>query len=302
VIEIREQHAEAVVSRIVDAGRARDIGKAAPSVAVVQDVCFARQSLRPARHIDGHEATSGGLAAPGDGLLVELQVVGDVEIEVAVAVVVAEGASRAPPRIADAGLPCRVRERAVAIVSIQRVGAHRARHVHILEAVVVVVGGAHAHPPASPHQAAAGGHVREAAAPVVVVQGRQGIAALPGARARGTVDQEEIELAVVVVVEPGGAAADLVDDVVLGGATADVEQRDARLCGDVNQLDGDVCGAGKDDEKRQGERDRRARPEVHQKSNCALSLKRRPSMMRCGVRQTAKAAFSWRTVLTLNML
>ena len=73
-----------------------------------------------------------------------------------------------------------------------------------------------------------------------------------------------VEIAVVVVVEPRGAVADLVDDVVLGGPAADVQQRHAGLRRDVNEFDRDVGCAGRGGEEEQkGERDRRARPSLH---------------------------------------
>ncbi len=242
------------------AARVTLVNAAAP-VVVEEHVRLALEPLRAARDVHRHEAAPRGLSPLRDRPLVERHVVRDVEVHVAVAVVVAERAACAPPGVRDAGLPRDVGERPVAAVPVERVPSHRARHIHVVEAVVVVVGDADAHAPAAAREAAAGRDVGELAVAVVPVQRGQRVAAGLRTLARGTVDDEEVEVAVVVVVEPGGAAADLVDDVVLGWSAADVQERDAGLRRDVHEFERDVRRAGRGGEgEKKGERGRRARP------------------------------------------
>ena len=72
-------------------------------------------------------------------------VVGDEEIELAVAVVVEPGRARRETGIGDAGLRRHIDERARPRVAKQAIGAER-RDVEIGPAVVVVVAGGHAEP------------------------------------------------------------------------------------------------------------------------------------------------------------
>ena len=90
--------------------------------------------------VAGTDGVVAGLVA-GEG---EVEIVGDEEIEIAVAIVVDERGARAPPGVADAGGLGDVGERAVAVVAVQRLRAERG-HEEIEVAVVVVVADRRAH-------------------------------------------------------------------------------------------------------------------------------------------------------------
>ena len=114
------------------------------------------------------------------------EIVRDVEIDVPVAVVVAERAAGAPSRVG--GLSA-VGKRAAPGVVPEDARAER-RDVDVREAVVVVVGDARAHAPAPAHEAAAGCDVRESAAALISIERDHLIAAVLQALQRRAVDDE----------------------------------------------------------------------------------------------------------------
>jgi hypothetical protein len=91
----------------------------------------------------------------------EIHVVGDEEIELAIAVVVDERGARAPVLVADLRLPGDIGEGAVAAVVVERVGTERGDE-EVEVAVVVIVADGHAHAVATQADAGALGHVGEA--------------------------------------------------------------------------------------------------------------------------------------------
>ena len=123
VIEIGEDHAEAVVARIDDAGRGGDVAERAVAVVAVEHVGVPGEPLRAAEDVGRHEPAVGRRAARGDRRVVELHVVGDVEVEIAVAVVVGERAARAPSPLVDAGVARDVGEGRLPGVVPQHIGA-----------------------------------------------------------------------------------------------------------------------------------------------------------------------------------
>ena len=104
VVEVGDQHAEAVsAGRLQNARFRRNIGEGAVAVVVEQDVLAAIQTGRAARDHQSFIETRAGFGR-GHGLEVEVDVVGDEEIEMAVAVVIDEGAAGIPAReLAAAG-------------------------------------------------------------------------------------------------------------------------------------------------------------------------------------------------------
>jgi hypothetical protein len=164
------------------------------------------------------------------------------------------------------------RKRLAANVPPQNVGSER-RHVHVLEAVVVVVGDAHtACPPEAAH---AGGFrdVGEPAAAVVAIQGHHRVPALGQLGQRGSAGEQRIHVAIVVEVEERDAVAGRVDDVVLGGRAGNVPERQPRGSGHVGEADGDLrgpqqCAA----ERRHDRRDRHSLQVGHAKGRSLLRL------------------------------
>ena len=182
-----------------------------------------------------------------------VDVVADVEVEPAVAVVVDEGG-----RDAEAGgraqtaLGRRLPERAVAAVQVERVRAEVGQE-EIRPAVVVHVPGGHAEPVAVRLDPARRGHVGEPEAARAVRADRQVVAVEPAPerprprrrdeRVAGgqlrvqhpALDQIGVEVAVVVVVEQPDARGDELRVVETAGRTVEVEEVEAgggRLVGE----------------------------------------------------------------------
>ncbi len=165
---------------------------------------------------------------------VERDVAGDVEVEPAVAVVVAERAARGPAVDGDARARRDIGE-AAALVAVQPVHSE-VRDVQILIAVVVEVARAHALSPALVGDAGLGGDVAEPAATEVAIERcRRCRGVLPDAVQRRAVDQVDVLQAVAVVVDRRDAGARDFDDVVLLRAARDVvEAGEPGIGGDVH--------------------------------------------------------------------
>ena len=107
-------------------------------------VAGAFQAARAALHVDAAIFAVGATAEAGQIVEVEIDVVGDHEIDEAVAVVVAESCAGRPSAVGDAGFRGDVGEGAVAVVVIENVAAE-AGDVEVGPAVVVVVADGSAH-------------------------------------------------------------------------------------------------------------------------------------------------------------
>src|SRR5207249_8106184 len=129
------------------------------------------KSPRAAIHGHAFEITVGIFSRSWDLAEVENQVVGDEQIQAAVAVVVHPSATTAPTLagMQQAGRLRYIRERAVAVVAVQDV-LRPAGDKKILETVVVVVADGHAACPALAHQARFRGYIRESPVAVVFVK------------------------------------------------------------------------------------------------------------------------------------
>ncbi len=93
IVKIGDRDAEAIgADGVEDAGLFRYVGEGSIAVVVVEDVLAALQAGRPAGDLDAFVGACAGLGKRR-GLDIEVDVVGDEEIEVAVAIVVEEGAA-----------------------------------------------------------------------------------------------------------------------------------------------------------------------------------------------------------------
>ena len=112
-------------------------------------------------------------------------------------------------------------------------------HVEVREAVVVVVAGAHALPPAARGEPRARGHVLEAPVAPVAIEVIRRLLPLRKALERRAVHEEGVLPAVVVEVEKGGAAAGRFEQVAVPLAAAEDGRRgQARLRGHVGEGEG----------------------------------------------------------------
>ena len=187
-------------------GRLGNVGEGSIAVVVIQNVLAALQSRRPAR--DHHafvEARTG--FGHGRGRQIEIDVVGDEQIEVAVAIVVDEGAAGIPARAfaRHASLLADVGESAVAVVVIQNVLAEVGDE-QIVPSVVVVVADANTLSPARVRDSGLRSDVGESAIAIVLEKMRSRLAARGKAFQARAVHQKNVEPSIVVVVVEGNAA------------------------------------------------------------------------------------------------
>ena len=90
--------------RVEDAGFLADVGEGAVAVVAVEDVFAAFEAGRAAGDLHALVLAAGGFR-DGGGLDVEVDVVGDEEVEMAVAVVVEEGAAGVPASLRSGARP-----------------------------------------------------------------------------------------------------------------------------------------------------------------------------------------------------
>ena len=157
-------------------------------------------------------AVGGGLLlAAGAGLVdpgVVEQVVGDVEVQQAVAVDVGEAGTRAPEGSPCPGGGCSIAEGAVAVIDVEHVTAE-VGDVEVRVAIIVDIadreGGAVV-PVADPGQV---GYVDKASLAGVAEQAIAGVAGSVGpGRVAVALHEVEVEVSVSIVVEPPGSAVD----------------------------------------------------------------------------------------------
>ena len=165
------------------------------------------QSRRPAGHHDRLVEARAALRH-GRGLEIEIDVVGDEQIELAIAIVVDESAAGAPAssRARDSGLFTHIGEGAVPIVVVQNILAEVSDE-QIVVAVVIVVADADALAPAGVLEPSLERDVGESAVAIVLEQVVERLFARWKAFEPRTVDQKNVEPAIVVVVIERDAAA-----------------------------------------------------------------------------------------------
>ena len=154
-----------------------NVGERSISVVVIQNILAALQSRRPAgdHHAFVEARTGFGHGRRGQ---IEIDVVGDEQIELPVAIVVDEGAASVPALAfaRHASLLADIGERAVAVVVIQNVLAEVGDE-QIVPAVVVVVADANALSPARVRDSGLRGDVGKCAVAIVAEQMRRRFAA-----------------------------------------------------------------------------------------------------------------------------
>ena len=226
-----------VASGLGEAAFDGDVFEFAVTEIAIKDVGRPFEAARPAH--DGHALphTTGGLAWLGHVLNVEVDVVGDGDVEFAIAVVVDEGAT-CPPLLAgagDAGLLRNLAEAAVAFVVIEAILAV-AGYVEIGQAIVIVVANAGPLAPAGAGEPGLRGDVGEGAVLIVVeeVARRRRSGFFGFGMEVSSIDEEDVGVAVAVVIKDGDAGTGSLEDVALGGDSAvNVEYLDASLRSDV---------------------------------------------------------------------
>ena len=163
IVVIADGDTQAVADIPGDAGLGADIGEDALAVVAIQHAGESGVVERMAIHANA------ALRIAAERVLARrrIEVVGDEEIEIAVAIDVKECAARAPPVEADPRRARDVGERAIPGVAIQRVWSV-VGDVEIGAAVAIDVAGAGAHPVFAMDDAGRGGHIGEVPFSVVV--------------------------------------------------------------------------------------------------------------------------------------
>src|SRR5882762_8313373 len=242
IIEIRPDNAHAVVTiGVAYACGFRNIGESSVAIIVEQSVTRAFEAARPALHVDAAVFAVGRGAEAGQIVEMEIDVVGNHEIEKTVAIVVAKSSASRPAAVGNAGFASDIGEGAVAIIFVKDVAAE-ASDVEIGPAVVVVVSHRAAHGKARSRQAGFGGDIGERAVVIIVVQSALARLSLDGHSDSGGIGEIDVEPAIAIVVKKNYAAAHGFHDVFLrrvGG----VLKSDARFGGDVFELWYGACRA-----------------------------------------------------------
>src|ERR1039458_4711009 len=213
VIEIRGHSGQPVAAfRRGDAGTFRYVLESTIAVVVIQQMRLRRQAARSTVHRNALPVATGDLPRRLPRLEVELQVVGDEQVQVAIAVVIHEGAAGSPSysRREQTRLFGDIGERAVSIIAVENVLAPGSGK-DVVNAIVIIVCDGDAVRPTRARESGLRGDIGEGAIPVVLVQ------PVGGPRRRAfqarAAEHEDIQPAVVIVIEEGDAAAHRFDDV-----------------------------------------------------------------------------------------
>ncbi len=222
-------------------GLFRDIGKSAVAIVAIKNI-------RSSQKIDRRAICRKSLLNAGNrGLDGVVEVVHHEKVEQPIVVVI-EPSRRHRPRLADLGdeaadasLLGHIREGAVSIV-MEKLVAVDAGHVKIDKSVVVVVAGRYSHRIADALQSGLLGYIGEGAVSVVAVEPVvvTGIALFQRRNGRA-IGKENVEQAVVVVVEDRDSAHHCFKRVALRTDAVPELELDLRLFDDVLELDG-RCG------------------------------------------------------------
>ena len=243
VVEVRRHDPQTVVvvGRRHTRSR-RDVGETPAAVIAVEPVPGTGQPKGTTVDTDASEVHAELVVGRVFGHVVEgeADIVGHVEIEVAVKVGIEEGGTGA--EIGPGGTRGRrdVGESAVTFVVVEDVGPI-VGHVEIVTTVVVDVAYGDAGAPSTVGDARRGAAILKDARALVVHQlipwtGPEGLGS-------GAVDYIEVEITVAVVVEEGGAAAVGLEDMPLPQAAEDVAHRHTRRHGLVRETQ-PSCGVG----------------------------------------------------------
>ena len=215
VIEIGDDHAKAITAAgREDAGLRRDVGKRAVAVVVIERIVGHGQPLRAAYDHDSFPLAV--LAASGLWCLtqIEVDIVRDEDIQVAVAIVVDKRTARSPARAGDrqAGGPGDIREFSATHVPVEAVVAV-VRDQKVRMTVVIEIAHAGGLRPTGTRQSGLLTDFGKVTFAIVAVEQRTGRRSV-GVE-RGSIRNEDVVSTVAVVVEDRGSGAGAFENVVL---------------------------------------------------------------------------------------
>ena len=228
-----------MAARLCDAGALRHIGEGTVAIVAVQQIGSAFQPARAAHHGDAFPLAVLVAARLWNGFLVEDDVVGDEQVEIAVTIVIEKRATGppAPARCRKAGLLGPVFERPVPLVAIEHV-VSEVGHQQIGVPVVVVIGGADALTPARAGQTSPPGDILKRAVSLIAIEVIDRLFPWRKAFRPAAVGKENIPEAVAVEIKDGNAGPRGLENVLLLLLTTLNDSGDeSRPCGDVFKLD-----------------------------------------------------------------
>lgn len=183
---------------------------------MIKDVFSALKARRAASYLDSFVCATGGVRQRR-GLDVEIDVVGDEEIEMPVAVIVEKGAAGVPTGfgLEESSRGYHIGEGSIAVIAVEGILAV-IRNEEVIPSIVVVIADTAALAPSSfVLQAGAYRHICKGTVAVVFEQ--MALRLLPFGKAIKTpsIDKENIEPVVVVVIVKGHSAAGRFEEVFI---------------------------------------------------------------------------------------
>src|SRR5262245_17736143 len=180
----------------------RDIDESSVAFIPIEKILSGRQSARAAHDRNSFPHAKLTAAFGRSFIEVEVDIVGDKEVQVSVPVIIQKSAARAPAcrfehqpgalrdidKTALSGIPVKV--------ILSEIG-----HEQIIEAVIIIIGYTRALAPARPDQVRLFCHISEFSYFIIAIEVISGFLPLRETFESGAVDQENIEPAIVVVVE-----------------------------------------------------------------------------------------------------
>src|SRR6266487_1719194 len=201
---------------LVDVRLSGHVLELAAAEVVIKNILRARKALRSAHDRNAFPHARRPLTGRGRGCEIEINVIGDHQIQQPVAIVVNKRTTCAPDfsRTSNSGSFSHFFERAVLVVIkavLPVIG-----DIKVFPSVVVVVAEAHSLSPACGAQTRLRSYVTKGSVVIVAIQMADGGFARGKAGQRGSIYQENIRPSVVVVVEDRYAGSGSFDDVFLG--------------------------------------------------------------------------------------
>ena len=191
---------------------------------MVQDVCPPAHPLRPAR--DGQAIISAVLVLAGlrCPLRIQIDIVCNKQVEVAVTVVVYKTATGVPPSrwtvLLKAGLLRNIGERPVSVVVVKD-DSTPISHDQIVISVVVIISDAAPLAPSRSKQSSFLRYVRKGPIAVIVKQKVRRLMLRRDALKSRPIHHKDVQPAIVVVIEKGNTTSRFLQEPALVGATAE---------------------------------------------------------------------------------
>src|SRR5438132_2284428 len=217
---------------VLHARAPRYIRKGSFPVRVIQNIALPFHTAGAAKHRQAFPFTDRGGWMLQQGS--DVGIACYVEVQVAILIVVAKRAAGMPGDLpAESRRSPNLRERAVLVVSVEKVHPDGCNQ-NVRESVVVEINGIRSGPPIGIHQPGARRYILKPAVPEISVEEdsrtrtRQRITSHDGAQSlkSGSVYDQQVHPAIVVIVQPGATAAVSLHDPLLLRGAADNLRRD----------------------------------------------------------------------------